>query len=77
MYGIVKFNIFRNDEFIYYGARKHNEVATAVMEFLKLCNDDANYEVVGWIDGEGCVLDVWGNIDCICKMLINNTNFNI
>ena len=47
------------------------------MEFLKLCNDDANYEVVGWIDGEGCVLDVWGNIDCICKMLTNNTNFNI
>ena len=77
MSGIVKFNIFRNDEFVYYSARKHNEVTTAVMEFLKLCNDDATYEVVGWIDGKGCILDVRGNIACICKLLANDTNFNI
>lgn len=69
MSGLVKFNIFRNDEFVFGGAKKHNEVNDAIIEFLKLCNDDATYDVDGWTDDHECVLDVHGSIERICKLL--------
>lgn len=69
MSGIVKFNIFRNDEFVFGGTKKHNEVNDVIIEFLKSCNDDAIYDVDGWTDDHECVIDVHGSIERICELL--------
>lgn len=69
MAGIVKFNIFRDAVFVFGGTKRYDELNKTIIDFLKLCNDDAEYEINGFDNHGDCVLDMFGSIDRICRIL--------